>query len=539
MNVNGDWDERFNNWKKEKNRNTQKKEKINAVEKEIVKYSDKVSSDVKKSEVKDYSHIIEPDHIKTIKIVSLLIPLIIIGYLIYSNFIASQEFDYFYDIGSVDEKYLSPITRISESAGEDKNYRNLTSGLVYFDVPVAHGSESVKIEVKFKDYFPEGARSYMGLGAKDQEVWHYNYHSIYSPSLNKLSEFPIKDNVYLINPNLYVLNPEELKYERNIVVAADKPYTPLPNVISDYKSAETKIITSLRGAHTSYIYIDGDLNLEVKKQDINWYEGSDELEIALYDSNNKLIANTSIEDDGITEVKNKETAKIQKGVFKVENLSEGVYKLELGEADALIREIIINTNKIVFQRVFLADNSLYGLETKPSEVYIKTNKNESLEMATYHREGIQNITYIEKGKNKTFNFYQKNSQLNLNLSAGEYELRIPKNDIILSGTPYFAFSKENYFEPFKQKVIQVKNDIAWLKENVDYIITDYKQPSQEEDWLIAETKFNIKDERLFIKNNKLSIVFNVPHLSQEDFRNYTIPVDWIKIKVYKPGVFAK
>lgn len=495
-----------------------------------------------KKEAEEVAHFIkEPKHIRILKILVIIAVLGIILYLITVNFLISRDFNYFYDIGSAEDAkkpYLTPLNRISDifdDSGAD--YRNLISPLVYFDVLIPRGAESVRIEARIKDNFPEN--SVMSLGAKDQEVWHYNYHSIYNPALNHLSEFPKKENVYLVNPNLYLLTPEELKYERDIVVATDKLYTPLTNTIADYQEKETIINTSLRGGHTAYIYAAGDLNLEIKKQDINWYEGSDELEISLYDANNNLIANTTIADDGETGVKNKKTAQVQEGVLQATNLKEGVYKLEFKDFDGLIREIKINTNKIVFDKVFLADNSIYNVDTKPSKIYLKSNRDEQLDLITYHAAGIQKIDYIKEGKKNVFDFYQEDAPLYMNLTKGDYEFTIPQNDIIFSGMPYFAFSKENYFEPFKQKVISIKNDFEWLKNNVDYIVTDYKPPELNEGWLIAETEFDIEKDGLFVKDNKLSVVFNIPHLSKEPYLEYTIPIDWINITVHKSGLFEK
>ncbi len=540
---NDDWDKRYKKWEEEKNRKKKlnfidkTEKKIEKTEKKVKESAEKVIEEIKEFEENTLDYLKEPKHIKVFKIIALVIPFFIIGYLIYSNFIANQEFTYFYDIGSPGERYLTPINRVSDIVNESPDYRNLTSNLVYFEVPIARNANNLMVEVKFKDYFPNG--SSMSIGAKDQEVWHYNYHSIYNLALNKISEFPKRDNVYLVNPKLYILNSEELRYERNIVVATDKPYNPIPNVLSDYEQKQTIINSSLRGGHTAYIYIGGNLNLEVKKQDINWYNESDELEISVYDLENNLVANITIEDDGITEIKNKETSKLQEGVLQAKDLKEGVYKVEFKDFDGLIKEIKINTNKIVFPKVFLADNDLYKTKTRSSSIYTTANRNESLQLLTYHKEGIQNITYAENKKNKTFNFYQEDTPLYLNLSAGEFEFNIPKNDIIVSGLGYLAFSKENYFEPFKQRFVGIRNDIEWLKKNVDYIITDYKLPIRQEDWLIAKTEFNIDNEQLFIKDNKLSLLFNVPHLSQENLQNYSISIDWIKINVYKPGVFEK
>ena len=377
--IANEWEDKFKKWKIEKNR-----KQIDLAEKIKNKESNQTTKLTEEIKQKTFEYLKEPKHVKILKIMAVFIPLIFLSYLVYANFIISQEFEYLYDIGSEGEKYFSPLTRISESIDEMPNYKNLTDHLVYFDVPLAPGSEKINIEVKFKDFFPENG--IMSLGAKDQEVWHYTYHPIYNPALNKLSEFEKMENIYLVNKNLNLINYEELKNKTDIILATNKEYKPTRNIVSDYKKSDTIIKTSLRGRHTAYIYTSGDLSLQVKKQDINWYEGSDDLEISIFDLENNLLANMTIEDDGMINVSSKTTAKIQEKNLEIKNLKEEAYKIEFGDFDGLIREIKINTNKIVFQRIFLADNSLYRLETKPSKIFTKINKNEDLELITYHKD---------------------------------------------------------------------------------------------------------------------------------------------------------
>lgn len=57
------------------------------------------------------------------------------------------------------------------------------------------------------------------------------------------------------------------------------------------------------------------------------------------------------------------------------------------------------------------------------------------------------------------------------------------------------------------------------------------------EWVVSETEFDLKD--LYVKDGKLNMVFYTPHLNQEQYANYTIPVDWINITVHKPGVFSE
>ena len=105
-----DWEEEFQRWKTKKNDKVGKiaerlepefkeiwEEKRSSEKKPAEKKIVEIESEEKPSE-KRAEHLKEPKHIKKAKLVFLLIPLLILGYLVYANFIANQEFYYFYDI---------------------------------------------------------------------------------------------------------------------------------------------------------------------------------------------------------------------------------------------------------------------------------------------------------------------------------------------------------------------------------------------------------------------------------------------------------
>lgn len=285
-----------------------------------------------------------------IKLLIVLIPLILIGYVVYTNFLASHDFNSLYDIGSSEDakkSYLSPANRISDisNSSETETYRNLTSGLVYFNVPIPTGSNKINVEVKFKDNFPSGTS--ISIGAKDKEEWHYSYKNIYNPMLDNLKEFDYSGTLtrfYRINNNLPLVD-DISKIPDNSIVASNLNLKPILNN-QDYDIKPLIVSTGLRGGHIFYIYLKDSLDLKVKKQDLNWYDNADEMTINLYDLDGNLIANTTILDDGITIV-DKAIAKIQEGQLTVGNLSKGVYKLEFTNFDGLIREFSLNTNKII------------------------------------------------------------------------------------------------------------------------------------------------------------------------------------------------
>lgn len=79
----------------------------------------------------------------------------------------------------------------------------------------------------------------------------------------------------------------------------------------------------------------------------------------------------------------------------------------------------------------------------------------------------------------------------------------------------------------------------WINNNnIDYIIIKDYIPAKEDDgWLIAQTSWDARD--LYIKDNTIKFVFNIPHLTKEENSNYTIPVDWIDITVTKSPIWKR
>jgi hypothetical protein len=64
----------------------------------------------------------------------------------------------------------------------------------------------------------------------------------------------------------------------------------------------------------------------------------------------------------------------------------------------------------------------------------------------------------------------------------------------------------------------------------------YTQKDEKNEWQIINTTFNIKEENLKVRDGKLSFVFHAPYLYKEEYKNYTIPIDYINITVYKPAL---
>jgi hypothetical protein len=218
-------------------------------------------------------------------------------------------------------------------------------------------------------------------------------------------------------------------------------------------------------------------------------------------------------------------------------LSEGVYRLEIVDFDGLITKIKANTNKIVAEKVFLADSSVYGVDQKQSKLYFDYEKSVTMRLITYHAQGLQKILFTKDGEVQPFGFNIEDEPMFKKVEAGNYVVTFPKNDIVVESPEYFAFAEDGYFRPWKQKVVKV-NSPEWVMDSIDYLVVDYTAPETEGDWIIVETEFDLVEDKLWVNDQgELSLVFNVPHLAEES--NYTIPVDWIDVTVYKPGAWEK
>jgi len=469
---------------------------------------------------------------KLFKFIVVTIPIIIIFYIVYVNLAPFGQSISF--INQPEEENFLTNSRVTNATVENFNNIALVSNLVYFDKTISTGIDKINIKIKFYNNFPEN-NILLRLGAKDREDWHYQYKMIYNPILDSL-------NMNLIQEGSLRLYQEENKFTKigdflknipeNSIVATDQELWPQINLIPNYKPSTLVINATLRGTYNFYVYVKGNLKVDIIKRDLNWYENEDELNINLYSLNNILLANSTIKDDGIIKADNKAKTNDQSG-YLIANLQEGVYRLELkNNGDMIIKKITLNQNKIVTNSLFLADNPLYGINIIPRTVYTRLNKDSSINLKTYHKEGLQKI----KLNNQTININKINEEIGFNLKTSKdfYELTTEKNDILINSIDYFSFTKDSYFEPFKYKIVPIKNDVVWLKNNVDFVYTDYTEPIKEGNWIIAEATFNINET--YINNNKLNFLINTPHLAITEYQNYTIPIDYVNTIYIKESI---
>lgn len=464
----------------------------------------------------------------------MFIPVVIFIYLIYVNLLPfGGTAIYNIDVGANDlqgtAKLTGPMERVSEPNETDGvTFRNLQQGLVYFS------------------YFPEGQE--FRIGAKNNESGGYAWKDIYVPFYETLKRYP---SVKIDNKQIFLINGDAIsgldEIPEGAVIAADTdigldPYIELEE---DNGTKSLSVNVTLRGSHTLYTYIDdGTLDMNISKQDLNWLNGTDRLMIEVYSIKDELIGNVTIPDDG-NQNNSGILGTVQKKNVYFSNLEKGVYRIELiellGKGDLLIRKIEINKGKLVVEKkLFLAgDSPVYfkGKKASPVALYFKNPRKSTMRFQTPSSQGLQNMMVIN-GIARVVDIDKTKAWFNLSLGSSEElnTLIAEKGDVIIDSSNYFSFTKDSYFTPKKFKIVNLKPDPAWIKNNVDYVIIEYDFPEGGE-WKVGSASWNVDD--LHIKNNTLSFVLDAPHLGKKEFRNYTIPVDRIEIQVKIPPLWER
>ena len=145
--------------------------------------------------------------------------------------------------------------------------------------------------------------------------------------------------------------------------------------IDTVEGGSLRIKNALRGGHTLWTYLpDGSLVLEVTKQDLNWYEGPDELTIETYSVDGESRGKICIPDDGDESISN-QIGQLQHDTLCISGLEPGAYRIELKSGDDLmVREIAINQSKLVAaKRIFgnILPGIVWCLLGQPNSGYVK------------------------------------------------------------------------------------------------------------------------------------------------------------------------
>lgn len=419
---------------------------------------------------------------------------------------------------------LGPEDRVERIGSKDHLEYKVIGNLVYFTTVFPFDFDSASVKIYYKNTDPNQT---IALGYQSNKDWKYEFRNIDIPALNKLD--------WIRNGYETVLYQRVQRYKSVDDFLNNPPYdgiigtyeyeTEIGNKnsisVTSYspKKGNTLINVPLRGSHTLYAYLKNEpFTMKIDKQDLNWYQGADEMTIKIF-KDKDLVYETIAPDDGIADASKKVVSPI---TVNINNPSKklpepGVYKIVIeANPDTIIKSISTNLHKIVFaNKIFPVNNKLIYNKitpnTFPTTVYTNTL---AISANTNHIHGLQDILV----DNQVLGLHTIKTPKYLIPNDTESKLVIPQNDVLLNGfMGYFAFDKDQFFLPSKYFVMPIRdiNDINI----VDYIITDYIPASEESGWTVTEQYFDLK--KAYVNENKLSWVIKAPGL-QENSRNFII-----------------
>lgn len=243
-----------------------------------------------------------------------------------------------------------------------------------------------------------------------------------------------------------------------------------PEGFAQFVNPSNKLNFALRSSHEFYLYLDNHFKAEIIKEDMNVYEGKDEVKISLINSDGELLCDKIMEDDG-NETNDNNSSALVKTSFNCPNLKKGVYILKLEGMpaeinnivnDFIIRQLKVNTNKIITK------DRISNIE--PIELHTNNKYDNEIDLYYWHKGKDQIIEVVgENAKNieLTENDYKKNKKRIL--TNGEKKLGLPKGDVNIKNNN-FAFKEENWFYP---TIISVKTH-----HNTDFVLLEdiYEKP---------------------------------------------------------------
>jgi len=469
-----------------------------------------------------------------VKAITIGATLALFGMVFNRYFVPFGKLDVTYDF-SEDSEYIShldPWQRLlplEESNGDW--FQGIKDGLVYFDVKIPRWFKAVTAEITFQSPVSQ----IFEMGARVNEAGGYLTKPLDNKLIDDLNWSKIEaDGITLFQKNTKYTDIQIFisKPPQNELIGEYFYNLNVKKIIPDYiKSDQRTIIDrNLRGNHTIYTYLrDEDLNFSFDKFDLNRYAGPDILKVEIIKQvNGEKIYSAELPDDGIEGI----TGSFQPDQdlsIKIPNLEEGVYRIELkGNDDIVISEIITTQHLLVFSgNLFLIDNEEYFNDFTPGSKPTNLVTNATIiTFKTSHPSGLQKISvdsqFLEINElNRNFK-YQNDS--------GIIGINTPKNDLSIYFDGFIAFAENQYFNPFPDNIIGIKNNTDI--NSLDYLITEYSPPNNENGWLVKSNTFDLsqlsKD-----KNDNIRFRLSAPGLNET---GSVIKVSKIKITYQKPTV---
>lgn len=439
---------------------------------------------------------------------------------------------------------LSPQERVYSI--DDKNPNIIFGDPVYFSLYTPRKFNTAKLKYRYRRLQPQGIDNFLSAPIietgvlVDNTIWRYDLRPVENLMIDSLSEsweVTRKDNLVLyqrgvtdssVNRRFSSIS-DFFEETPNLSKVALYNYDLKKNYTLDnyesLSSEENKVSYSLRGPYQFYTYIDNeDLDFNFEFVDLNKNRDSDAIDIHLY-YQDKLIVSEHLDDDGII-TDNGVKGEVRNKNISLKNLPKGTYKFELRVNDDIVTKKIGTKQKMIsfVNKVWLVEEGLENISlwTDGDILQVKTVNPGSLQTLAV---GRNNLVVSETYK-------QFETEVKKKSAFDRYaEIKVEKDGLILAGNGVFSFREESLFNP---KFKKVDANLNFDKDNIHYVLAEYKSPLKDDDWREAEVELDLRGA--YREDGKYNFIISIPGIEQS---GTYVEFDSIEVDLFGRSLWEK
>ncbi|KKT13681.1 MAG: hypothetical protein UV95_C0001G0218 [Candidatus Falkowbacteria bacterium GW2011_GWF2_43_32] len=421
-------------------------------------------------------------------------------------------------------------------SGKDKAGLKVTADQVYFSLFTPRRFDTATVTVKYRERLGENS-PLIELGVlQDKLSDSHEMRPIQNDILDELRfswpRLEDTENRLILQAVRNYSSPEEFERDLNSGQLPDclpgevRACVALYNYTQalDYRRPDYQLLfpavidQPLRGAHQFYVYFNGPWRLGFDFVDLNQDKAADPITVQVW-SGEELVATQFLFDENLSpdsgQTENKELSVQGDAV-------SGVYRVEVKVSpDIVIAKINSSSDKISFIDKVWPVSGRGGLVLFTDSAYLEAKTFSPASLGSLHF-GEQEI--ILDKTHESFGVVG---------AAGVKEIKLPIDDVILSGRGVFSFSRAALFNPDFRKM-----DHRFTPgDGVKYIIASYERPLVTEGIKTAQATFDLRET--YRENDKYTFMFSVPGLKASDGADDYLEIKEIRVTLVGKTVFDK
>lgn len=467
-----------------------------------------------------------------------------------------------------------PQDRMSTPRAEDAvTYRDFLDRLVYFSLTdrLLEEAESLAIVLRYRSSVPENGAVFLAV-RDERATYSFAASPVDSGVHERLANLPrvVDDGTraviatgshpdrtygsvqeFLDQPPPYSRVAVSPPYKARLdLTPTDKSGLRLPDFTVEQYAVDhvpaghteggvTVVDSPIRGGGVFFTYVEGsELELEIEKQDLNWYPDREILTVQVFSVTGEVVGGFTLEDDG--EVLDTRVRGLpQIGSLRIPGLEPGIYKIRISAAhDLLISRLEVNQQWLVAQgTLFLAgSNSLYTkAPVLPTALYVGASYEGRLGMMTPHEAGLQTAIVTDGEFLAQVTLAEVARKDSLALPAGAYAVILPRQDVVLETNMYVAFTPESYFEPIRVLHVPFNLNYEHLVTQADYIVLNV--PQADDGWKLVRVVWTREDFVLI--RDSFTFALSIAGAVKDGQQTFTVQVDWVRVEARIPPLWKR